>query len=140
MALLAEARSDGGWTSTRPETRAHSVDGALRIEAADQDPWLETEVPQLDAARVDTIEVFTGGPVGGAAQLFWRGEECSSWDERCSLLLTGAPSSMVLTGSWTALDSPAWRGRIDGLRFDPGPEPGTYQLQRLALLRVDDGD
>lgn len=107
----------------------------LRIEALEADPWIMTSTPGLDAARVDAVELTLRGP-GGPPQLYWDAA-CGpgGFTEDCSAFFTPADAG-ALTHRVDLRKAPRWRGQIGALRLDPGPGPGTYFIERVALVRA----
>jgi hypothetical protein len=123
------------WRSVLESTRVEQGGEGLIVHAADDDPWIVTDVPGLDASVADTIEVVIDAPLDTQGQLFWRGSVCPNFEERCSAQLHPMEAGATAT-SVDVSEITTWEGRIDGLRLDPGRHPGRYVVERIHLERV----
>jgi hypothetical protein len=132
--LLAKPWLRSGARPRENHTRGELTKDGLVLSSSAEDPWLLLDTPELDAAKVDSIELEMESAAGAKPQLFWSGTECENFQEKCTVWLT--PSG---PGKYQARLSglPGWRGRVRVLRLDPSHEAARYVIRRVGLTRGD---
>jgi hypothetical protein len=135
ITLAGSIIRDSVWHAPMDGTRTEATPRGLVVESEHGDPWIATDLPLSRASAFDTLTVSTEAPDGaGIQQLFWRGSECPSFSEECSLVLPEADGGLSAL-SVDLSKEPRWKGHLAGLRLDPGTTPGRYLVSRLTLSR-----
>lgn len=132
--LFDRPRLSAGFRAREGHTEAQPTAEGLRISSKTPDPWLTFGTPWLEAEKAEAIEIELVAPAGAQPELFWTSAACANFDGSCHARLTpvgGKP------GSYSArlADVSTWRGRVTGLRLDPGDSAGDYLLRSLTLVR-----
>jgi hypothetical protein len=136
ITVRQDARVGSPWIAQGDEApQPELTPSGLRLEAREPDPWLMTSLQELDTSRVSSVELTLRGP-SGPPQLYWDAA-CGpqGFSEECSARFSPVDAG-ALTHRLDLRGVPRWRGRIGVLRLDPGPEAGTYLIERIALVKA----
>ena len=132
ITLLRSAELEQSWVPNQNVASTTAAPTGFFIDANAPDPWITALVAGLDPARITAAELVMRGPKGAAPQLYWS-TGVGGYTEAASAHFEAVDAG-ELTHRAKLRGQPGWSGPIHSLRFDPGPDPGRYVVERIALV------
>ncbi|MCL2105311.1 MAG: glycoside hydrolase family 99-like domain-containing protein, partial [Kiritimatiellaeota bacterium] len=128
-----------GWTAFMGAKDETMTEGGWRFVTTTGDPAIGITVPALRAKNFQTLRVRmkTSQRGGDVCQLFWSSGGTPT--ERTSLKLPLATDGVFHDYVFKLSDSPAWKGLVRHLRFDPCATAGIeVVIESIALEETGD--
>jgi len=123
-----------GWRYERATDTGWPIRDALAVQLTQDDPAILSPrfVASAEAAPVLIIEAAFENVPAPRAQVFWSSLEQPGFEEARSLRFDGNPDGAFHEYRLRLADSPAYRGAITQLRFDPADHAGgTVRIRAI---------
>ena len=113
-----------GWQVGQNISESRVENGSLIAVSTGNDPALVSDGADLDSKKYRSVEIRMRVDKGKGAQLFWA-TEANRFIEAASASFALNPDGEFHVYHVSLADSPAWKSRITGLRFDPTDAAGA---------------
>lgn len=124
---------DAGWKPLNEMGIFEVRDGALFIEATGSDPYMISPILGISGDLFQHVEVRMKVGQGGLGQFFFTTDQVPDTTEDASVVFPVEASDEYVTYTVDMSSSPAWKGAIALLRFDPVTSATDIEIDYIRL-------